>query len=306
MLRRSFTSLVYLNVRRLLTRFVGPVAFLLFIVSAATSCTTVTERPLPAADQAHQSKGNGESYQEYKACPAAREFIATQKFLTAKSEFKLDAKEIESIAQRVSSGCKGAAQRFASTVTLLSASGLGLHNALESGIELSAKNDNLARGFRQVFGHCFLKEHLDLDLLNCLKVANWLSLDEGSAFEPDNFVKAVNICTKDSGIQLSHSRCAKLAIRLAKVPFNSKAYSAADTFKTMYGFLTGDGGPKVGAMQAVKLAEFLASHSPSSADNYQVAFAFAKRNRDIRRAHRFALALAKKLPKTAHSQQTAE
>lgn len=303
MLRRSFTSLVYLNVRRLLTRSKGPVAFLPFVICVA-SCTTVAERPL--STQAPQSMVKGESYQEYKACPAAREFIATQKFLTAKSEFKLDAKEIESIAQRVSSGCKGAAQRFASTVTLLSASGLGLHNALESGIELSAKNDNLARGFRQVFGHCYLKEHLDLDLLNCLKVANWLSLDEESAFQPDNFVKAVKTCTKDTGIQLSHSRCAKLAIRLAKVPFNSNTYSAADTFKSMFGFLTGDSGPKVGTIQAVKLAEFLASHSPSSADNYQVAFAFAKRNRDIRRAHRFALALAKKLPKSAQTQQTAE
>lgn len=293
-LRRSPTSFFFTLKRQL--SFGGlAVCFLLVTASCVSSSQPASySRPQPAANAARSPVGQGEQPQ---GCPAAREYIATDKFLASQKVYQLEAKEREAIADRVSSGCQGSAQRFASTVRLLTAAGLGLNNAIEAGVELARTDDKTADGFKQVFSRCYLKEHLDLDLLNCLKVAKWLSLTGEGTIQPDNFVKVVRYCTKGNKLKLSHARCAKLALRLAKVPFNTPRYSAADSFASLFTFLTAKDGPNLSAIKAMKLAEFLASHSPSSAENYRVAYDFAKRSKDATRAHNFALALAKKLPK---------
>lgn len=287
-LRRSVTSLFFLMLRRLLP-LVGSVAC--FLTSGCVSSPPSLPAPAVAVTPASTEAGGNT---DARACPAAKEYIATDKFLAGQKAYQLEAKEREVIAQQVSSGCAGAAQRFASSVRLLVAAGLGLNNALETGIALAHTDDSTTTGFKQVFSRCFLKEHLDLDLLNCLKVARWLSLSGQGAIQPDNFVKAVKGCQQ---MKLSHSRCAKLAIRLARVPFNSPRYSAADTFAAMFKFLAGQDGPSFNIPKALKMAEFLASHSPTSAENYRVAYRFARKNQDRRRAHAFALGLAKKLPR---------
>lgn len=289
LLRRSVTSLFFLMLRRLLPPR-GPVAC--FAMLAGFALTSCASKP-PESYRAPAMQAVSPAAPD-RSCPAAKEYIATDKFLASQKVYQLEAKERGAIAEQVSSGCKGAAQRFASSVRLLVAAGLGVGNAMATGIDLAHTDDKTTEGFKQVFSRCFLKEHLDLDLLNCLKIAKWLSLNGQGAIQPENFVRAVKNCRQ---LKLSHPRCAKLAIRLAKVPFNSDSYSAAATFQNMFGFLTGSAGPKLTVRRAVKMAEFLASHSPSSAENYRVAFDFARRNQDSGRAHQFALALAKKLPR---------
>src|SRR5690349_12308650 len=85
-----------------------------------------------------------QSYGKETQCTFAREYITTLEYLRAHKDYAIPEAEARKLAQKVSEGCTGAAQRFIKVLDALSHAGVSANDSIQTGIEISTRTDTVA------------------------------------------------------------------------------------------------------------------------------------------------------------------
>lgn len=209
-------------------------------------------------------------------CQVAREFVTTLEYLRAKSVYAVPEDQARKVADKVSSGCTGAARRFVATTELLVTAGLDTKSAIEAGIKFAKLSESHAINFQHIFRQAFTAKYLDLPLNTSLEVAMKLSgeFDGNHKKAREDFDKLVSFCMDKKKLDLPIPYCAQAAARITQ---NGDRFSEpiAKSFLKLYEFLTSKDGPSRTVVDALKIAEDIIKNGPVGADNFIFAYKFA-------------------------------
>lgn len=214
--------------------------------------------------------------QNIQGCESAKEYITTLEYIRAHQEFALKEDEARKVADQVSKGCSGSAQRFVRVVNLLSKASLSSKDAFELGKRFALLDDEKAEAFIVIFREGYAQEYLDLDIRSAMDVALLLSetFDGRSMDAQKDFQKIVSFCVEKKGLDLPKQKCSTIAARVAakSAKFGT---SIAPSFLELFHFLKSSDGPGISTVSALQLAEDLIQYGPLAAKNYQRAFTYA-------------------------------
>jgi len=229
-------------------------------------------------------------------CTYTREYITTLEYLRSHSVLSIPEPQSRSIAEKVSRGCTGAAQRFIKVASALRGAGVAASDTVRSGLEFSARSDVETETFIAVFLKAYLAEFLDLDLGSSLKLARTLSTEfNGDILAVrDDFEALVHFCVDTKDLNLPRPRCAQFASRLAHSGENYGG-GVADPFIRLFAFLRSDSGPRFTTGQALSLAENLIEGGRDSVSNFIQAYKYGISSHGLGTNIPEAIRFAKKL-----------
>lgn len=191
------------------------------------------------------------------SCSPAREYITFMEYLRSKSEWKLPEPARRDLAGKVAIHCPGSAGRVIRVTSLLSESGVGSKDAVQTGVRFASETDDLTERFIAIFKKLYLQNELDLDVATSHKMALALSADFGGALPAlqTEFEALVRFCADGTGLGQSKARCAQFASDLLTAAKDQGA-GVAKRFKSLFEFLVSqDPGPQMSPGQALKLGE---------------------------------------------------
>ncbi len=239
-------------------------------------------------------------------CHSTREYVATLKFIQKKaSRLGLSEANAKLVADEVSQGCDGSAQRFIDIVNALLVAELDPKSSVETGLRFAKATDIETKNFLTVFKRAFLGKYLDLDLRNSVKLAESLSIDyKGEAQEvASDFIKLVSFCTDTKKLDLPYLKCAQLAAKVTSTRPEFKPYAANDFLK-LFKFIRDDK-PHRSSGEALQIAEEVVTFGPTAAENYIQAYQFAASKSGLQyedaRAMEWAMLMAKRSLKPEES-----
>jgi hypothetical protein len=238
-------------------------------------------------------------------CTFTREYITTLEYLRSHKEFSITEQEAQNLAFKVSRGCTGAAQKFVKVTSVLSQTGVGSKDAIQSGLEFSKRTDAEEEAFVFVFLRSYLKEYLDLDLQSSLKMARSLSVDfDGDAATArDDFEKLVQFCVGSKSLDLPRPQCGTFAGRLSRLG-QATGGGIGGSFIRMYTFLISESGPGLTTHEALRLAEEIIQYGKDSADNFIQAYKYGISSKGLKISGRDAIEFAKKITLSPSSEST--
>lgn len=210
-------------------------------------------------------------------CSPVREYITFIEYLRSKSEWKLPEPARRELAGKVAIHCPGSAGRVIRVTSLLSESGVGSKDAVQTGVRFAAETDDLTERFIVLFKKLYLQDELDLDVATSHKMALALSADFGGTLPAlqSEFETLVRFCAEETGLGQSKSRCAEFASHLLTAA-KSQGTGVAKRFKSLFEFLiSSDSGPKMSPGQALKLAEQIAGTSEVGPESFVEGYKYA-------------------------------
>ena len=108
---------------------------------------------------------------EVRLCHSTQEYIAALEFLRKKGTAGLRDEVARGLADHVSRGCDGAAERFRETYLLLSKIGVAHVRSLEMAMEFSQLKPEVQENFFEILKHSYLAEFFNYDFDVALKIA---------------------------------------------------------------------------------------------------------------------------------------
>jgi len=247
---------------------------------------------LAAVDDAAKDKVDAS-----KPCFAAKEYITVISYLRDDKSFEIQEEQARKIAERVSDGCEGAAERFIRTVSVLRKAEVSARDALEMGVQVSHKHEVAGKAFVEIFSVCFSEDHLDLDLKWCSKLAKDLTVD----FQGDipvalsDFKNTVDYCISKSDMNLPRQECAKIAQKVA-VASQIAEQSMYKDFKRVVEFIKGQSElGKAPVPQIAQMALDVLNQGRSGADNFVSGYKFALADSGLKLTPDQALSFARQM-----------
>jgi len=231
-----------------------------------------------------------------KGCLSSREYITAVNFLRKSKEFKLDEKQVRSIADKVSMGCSGASKRFIMITNLLVKSTLDSKSALEVAIKFASKTEPELRTFIYIFKRSYLKNFLDLDIRTSVNIALKLSdkFDGDQKNSQETFNEILRLCQSKNGLDMPNKKCAELAANVAKRGEKFK-YSVGKKFVHLFNYLVKTNGPNLPSFEAVKIAEELIAFGPMVYKNFYHGYRFAISKKGLNLTRNQSIEFAKKM-----------
>jgi hypothetical protein len=152
--------------------------------------------------------------QEKSLCHSTEEYIKTLKFLRVTKEFQFPESTSRQIAEKVSRGCDGAADRFSQVLLLLKAVGLSDRRGLEMALEFSSQPPDVQKNFSEIFTRSFLAEFFDYDYATAARLAYELSKNyKGEPAQVrEDFLELVHYCKDGKTLDLPTKLCAELTV----------------------------------------------------------------------------------------------
>ncbi|MGK5087050.1 heavy metal translocating P-type ATPase [Bdellovibrionota bacterium FG-2] len=230
-------------------------------------------------------------------CTTAKEFITTMEFLKQEKSFGVNENEARKTAEKVASGCSGAAERFIRVALLLSRAGSGGQISLSTALELSLRTETQAEAFITVFKKAFLNEYLDLDISSALKLAHSLSTEfPGDVAQVRaDFERLVEYCTSAKHLDLQKPQCATISARIARLGEKIDG-GTAQPFIGTFEFLRNDSGPSLATGDALLLSErVVAAGGNTASENFMQGYRYAISESGLKLDRSQALAFAEKL-----------
>jgi hypothetical protein len=233
-----------------------------------------------------------------EGCLSSREYITAVNFLRKSKEFKLDEKQVRSIADKVSLGCTGASKRFIMITNLLVKSSLDSKSALEVAIKFASKAEAEVRTFIYIFKRSFLKNFLDLDIRTSVNVALKLSdkFDGDQKNSQYTFNEILRLCQSRNGLDMPNKKCAELAASVAKKGENYKE-AVGKKFVHLFNYLVNRKGPNLPSFEAVKIADELIAFGPMVYKNFLQGYKFAISKKGLNLTRNQAIEFGKKMAK---------
>ncbi|MCB0421495.1 MAG: hypothetical protein KDD61_10900 [Bdellovibrionales bacterium] len=227
-----------------------------------------------------------------ESCLSAREFITTLEYLRSKKDFAMDDIHAQSLAHKVSKGCTGSAQRFITSVEVLSKVEAGTRVAMDIGLKLSQHSDAYAKSFIGLFKKSYLKEYFDLDMQTSLKIATSLSLDYKGNVEQalSDYFKVSEFCIGKE-VNLPPPICAQLAQEIVKNNEHS-THSVAEAFIRVYRFVQETESLKSPVKDALAISRKVVAVDPNAATNFIEGYKYAISEKGLKFSAQQSLTLA--------------
>ena len=230
-------------------------------------------------------------------CASTKEYIATLEYLR---DFKaLDAQEkvARDIADKVSTGCNGAFNRFAKVSKMLIAVGIDSATALKHSVAFAADKDENAQLFIELFRQTYNEENLDLDALNALTISLEVARNNPSESKLvlEDFKKLVSYCKEEKTLGLPAPFCAQVSAKITAL--GSKFEKAiADEYIKLTRFISENNkGPTTDKKYAMNLSEKIIAYGPKSAENFINAYRFAVSKKGLSYSAKDAISFAEKM-----------
>jgi hypothetical protein len=235
--------------------------------------------------------------QKDKSCESTAEYIQVLSFLRGNKDFVVTEKAARQIADRVSKGCTGSAQRFAKVLTMLKKIGVSDKRALIMAFDFSKMPDYVYTNFTEIFTKSFLTEFFDYDLTTALTLAFELSKDyKGDPVQVRNdFIDLVRFCKDGQNLDLPTKLCSEYTIRLARL---SQYYEngVREPFYRLYKTLRDKEEFSFDVKTSLDLAYNVLKGGPKAIDNFFAAFTYATQKDGLGytqdKAMKFALKMA--------------
>ncbi|HAZ12216.1 MAG: hypothetical protein A2X86_03175 [Bdellovibrionales bacterium GWA2_49_15] len=210
-------------------------------------------------------------------CLSTREYVTSLNFLREQKALGLEEKDARNLADLVSKGCTGAAQRFIKTTNLLVQAELPSRIAITTAQEMSGKSDQVSENFAQIFAKVYLEKFFDLPASEALRLARSLAFDiERSPSKViEDFTILSDFCLSRKGLDLPLAQC--LALMEKVIPQGREQEdSVAKAFIRLFEFLSSDEkGPKMATLKAIEEGKKTIQYGPNAVDNFIQAYAFA-------------------------------
>ena len=268
------------------------IAALLFAQGAAAATPSPSPTPVPNQTEA-DFKALREA--EAKLCHSTAEYVKTLKFLRETKEFTFQEAVSRRIADDVSKGCDGAAERFAVVLTLLKNVGLSEQRCLKMALEFAVQPPDVQKNFVEIFTNAFLTEFFDFEYSHALKLAIELSKDyKGDpATAREDFLQLVRFCKQTKTLDLPMSLCADYMAKIAK---SSQYYNTgvAKPFNELFSTLRERKDLTFDIKTTLQVAHDVLKNGPNAPQNFFEAYEFSRKEMDFdkKRALDFALKLA--------------
>ena len=210
-------------------------------------------------------------------CKSDREFITAYEFMRSHAEFQLLPEQMRKTALRVSEGCTGSAGSFISISELLLKARIDGKTAILTAQEVAASGKRSSQAFQNIFKQAFASEVFDLNGTMSLKIARRLSAD----FDGDpeiaakDFSVLAKFCVSDSGKGIPRPKCAEVIQKIIIANESSKK-SIGETFLDTFKYLIESKEVNLAAIDALAIAEQLASTSPDAFEVFKNTFEYAQ------------------------------
>lgn len=261
------------------------VALAVILLSASMSSADVYDQ---AIDQFAVQRRVANS----KLCESTAAFTKTLKFLRETKDFHFNEEANRRIAEQVSKGCTGSAERFSQVLVLLKTVGLSEKKSLEVALEFVFSSPEVQKNFIEVFSKSFLAEFFDYEFPKAMKLALELSKDyEGdAAILRADFISLIKYCKEKKGLDLPLSQCASYAVMVAKLSqYHEKGI--ATEFVTLYEELRYRKDLTLNVRKAMEIAPRILQSGPKAKDNFFAAYEFAMKDLEYDRAHALTFGL---------------
>jgi hypothetical protein len=218
-----------------------------------------------------------ESNIKTEECLSTREYITTLKFLNKKVELGLNEKDKLALADFVSNGCTGAAERFIKTLNLLIEAEVPSNNALPVAKEISQGSDKGAENYQAIFKKVYVETFFDLPAKVSLEFANELTgpMEKESSKMIEDFNILSDFCLNRTGLDLGLAKCSDLIKNVLGKTKNLNITIAKD-YINLFDFLnSNEKGPKLSSSEAVSTAEKIIIYGPVGASNFIEGYQFS-------------------------------
>lgn len=237
--------------------------------------------------------------QKEKNCESTQEYIKTLTFMRGNQDFVVTETAARQIADKVSKGCTGAANRFQRILTMLKKIGISDKKALIMAFEFSRLPDYVQANFTEIFTKSFLTEFFDYDFTTALALAFELSKNyKGDPVQVRNdFLELVRFCKDGQKLDLPTKLCAEYTIRLARL---SQYYEngVREPFYKLYQALRDKEEFSFDIKTSLDLSYNILKGGPKAVDNFFSAFSYATQKDGLGyaqdKAMKFALKMAKR------------
>lgn len=230
-----------------------------------------------------------------RLCGASEEFIKTLKFLRGSKDFGFRENVSRQIADHVSKGCDGAAERFSKILLLLKTIGVSDGKTLEMGLEFASVSPEVQKNFLEIFTRAFLVEFFDYEFPKAMLLAFELSRDYKG--DPErarkDFIELVRFCKDSKSLDLPMSFCSGYAVEVAKLSqFHEDG--VANPFLKLFGELRERKDLQLDVKTSLQMSYEILKHGPKAPENFYSAFEFASKDFEFNKkdALDFALRLA--------------
>lgn len=243
-------------------------------------------------DQAVDNFATQRKIAKAKLCNSTEAYTKTLKFLRETKDFHFNEEANRKIAEQVSKGCTGSAERFSQVLVLLKTVGLSEKKSLEVALEFVFSSPDVQKNFIEVFSKSFLSEFFDYEFPKAMKLALELSKDyEGDpAILRADFISLVKYCKEKKGLDLPLSQCASYAVMVAKLSqFHEKGI--ATEFTTLYEQLRFRKDMTFDVKKAMEIAPRILQSGPKAKDNFFAAYEFAMKDLEFNRAQALTFGL---------------
>lgn len=237
--------------------------------------------------------------QKEKSCDSTTEYIKALQFMRTNQDFVVTETAARQIADKISKGCTGAADRFAKILKMLKGIGVSDKKSLEMAFEFSRLPDYVQNNFTEIFTKSFLTEFFDYDFTTALTLAFELSKDyKGDPVQVRNdFIELVRFCKDGQKLDLPTQLCAEYTIKLARL---SQYFEngVRDPFYKLYGALREKEEFSLDIKTSLDLTYNILKGGPKAIDNFFSAYDYATKQDGLGyaqdKAMKFALKMAKR------------
>ncbi|MCB0384781.1 MAG: hypothetical protein KDD43_05260 [Bdellovibrionales bacterium] len=156
---------------------------------------------------------------DVKLCYSTQEYILALEFLRSHGTAGMRDEVARGLADQVSRGCDGAAERFRETYLALTKMGVAHIKALEIAMEFSQLSTEVQENFFEILNHSYLTEFLNYDFEMALRIAYEFSKDlkayHGRA--RDDFIALVKFCLNPKEMSVPVNVCGLMALELVRL-----------------------------------------------------------------------------------------
>jgi hypothetical protein len=251
---------------------IARIAALLLIAAAAPAAMAALSQDGEMPDPRDQLARE----QAKSLCRSTDEYIKTLTFLRSTKDIIVPEASARLVAEKVSRGCDGAADRFIKILRLMKTTGLSDPKALEIGLRFSSYSPDVQKNFSEIFSRAFLAEFFDYDYALAVGLALELSRDYRGdpAQVRDDFIELTRFCKDGKNLDLPGRICAEYAIKLARL---SELYphGVRRPFLDLYKRLREDRDFGMDVKTALEISYKVLKNGPRAEDNFMSGYAFA-------------------------------
>lgn len=208
-------------------------------------------------------------------CQASREYITALNYLRDRKDIGITEKQARKMADQISKGCTGSAQRFIRAFEVLNKVEIGAQTARDVALVLTQTTDEIAENFILIFTTSFVKNELDLSSQKSVELAKKLSYGYKGNFDAakSDFNTLISFCKRED-LGLALSLCGEFMVEVI-LESAHLGVKIGDEFVSAFDYLRSQPMLKASVTESMAVAKKVSVQGPRALENFTRSFEFA-------------------------------